>query len=538
MPPSKSGKRKKSARTEQVAVVKKIGLCEICWEHAVLQKIDSCGCETACMMCLQVWLRTSITEHHGVVPIIKCPVSSCTSKLTAEEIVKFATSRDGAKYESLVLRPVLENMNFVPCPRQGCSSGGIPPSQPCGKATIGCPECSYDWPYHERSRSLKETAMDWMNLKYILAFIMSFWSCISTWLVISVSTQPCPQCLTPIRKNGACPHINCRMCGFEFCWLCHANYYSHVCVLAQLKYIIFSIAFALVVCSSPVVSEMSMSVANILGASLICYSAYTLLNRTLIGQSESEQFSAVPLFGIALVAIGTAVGASYLALLFPSFFSVALDIVTRFVLLPLLSMGLFGLGLAAIFGYIGAWTGAVIGLSVFYYFFESLSNFTFSSLNFAASISFLGAFYLAPLPGLVLGLFSAMKSNCLLLKNAFHLMLIGVASSIFVAEPLLLFANRYFHPGFVDWIAHILQSHAAIAQMILHFSSSILILLDFAPLGQFSSLALYCLFFACLLRTATFLLFSSRHYKLYLLPFAALSSFSLYSSFVSPVLSL
>lgn len=33
-------------------------------------------------------------------------------------------------------------------------------------------------------------------------------------------TQDCARCKSPIEKNGGCNHMNCKTCGYSFCWVC------------------------------------------------------------------------------------------------------------------------------------------------------------------------------------------------------------------------------------------------------------------------------------------------------------------------------
>jgi len=34
------------------------------------------------------------------------------------------------------------------------------------------------------------------------------------------NTKQCPNCRTPIEKNGGCNHMTCKQCGCNFCWIC------------------------------------------------------------------------------------------------------------------------------------------------------------------------------------------------------------------------------------------------------------------------------------------------------------------------------
>ena len=46
-----------------------------------------------------------------------------------------------------------------------------------------------------------------------------------TWIM--ANTKQCPECRKPIEKNQGCNHMTCKMCAYEFCWLCSGKWSEH-----------------------------------------------------------------------------------------------------------------------------------------------------------------------------------------------------------------------------------------------------------------------------------------------------------------------
>lgn len=41
------------------------------------------------------------------------------------------------------------------------------------------------------------------------------------------NTKQCPECRKPIEKNQGCNHMTCKICNYEFCWLCLGKWSEH-----------------------------------------------------------------------------------------------------------------------------------------------------------------------------------------------------------------------------------------------------------------------------------------------------------------------
>ncbi|XP_068597296.1 E3 ubiquitin-protein ligase parkin isoform X3 [Brachionichthys hirsutus] len=43
-------------------------------------------------------------------------------------------------------------------------------------------------------------------------------------LLLQETTKPCPRCSVPVERNGGCMHMQCPLCGAEWCWLCRVGW--------------------------------------------------------------------------------------------------------------------------------------------------------------------------------------------------------------------------------------------------------------------------------------------------------------------------
>jgi ariadne-1 len=47
------------------------------------------------------------------------------------------------------------------------------------------------------------------------------------WIMANTKMCPQPNCRRPIEKNQGCNHMTCKVCGFEFCWICLGSWKEH-----------------------------------------------------------------------------------------------------------------------------------------------------------------------------------------------------------------------------------------------------------------------------------------------------------------------
>jgi hypothetical protein len=170
-----------------------------------------------CASCWKSWVITQINDGSTA---IRCP-SSGTCALSYEDTrtVLLTGTRKQASwdiFEDRILYHSLITMGCsAGCPR--CFSVGWY-SQSCCR-TVECSQCDYSFcttcfcASHDGDCGLE-------GQSNLLGSSDGF----STHTWIRRNTKPCPTCKVRIQKNDGCSHMTCKMCKYEFCWICLGKY--------------------------------------------------------------------------------------------------------------------------------------------------------------------------------------------------------------------------------------------------------------------------------------------------------------------------
>jgi ariadne-1 len=96
------------------------------------------------------------------------------------------------------------------CPAAGCDKVAI------GSAvtTVRC-ECSYPFCFR-----CGEEAHDPANCAQLAEWAQKCMNESETANWILANTKKCPKCAARIEKNQGCNHMSCKLCKYEFCWIC------------------------------------------------------------------------------------------------------------------------------------------------------------------------------------------------------------------------------------------------------------------------------------------------------------------------------
>lgn len=184
--------------------------CEICFEEVNSVKIvrASCGCK-ACLDCHHNWAWSQLSD---LKTYFRCPFPQCSLMLTnLEEFL--LPSHVACLRENQLRRFLAFNKNIRWCPENNCGYAGF-----IGKASqesFFCEKCQLCWVKPE----------DTLNSKLDVAKYFVDEGLNICWKALFCKT--CSGCEVFIEKNQGCRHIDCIMCGTDFCWYCKQSYKTH-----------------------------------------------------------------------------------------------------------------------------------------------------------------------------------------------------------------------------------------------------------------------------------------------------------------------
>ena len=194
--------------------------CEVCFDDVSKENVVNINCgHNFCKLCLKEYICGSIENRNQV---IRC-LSEC-NELVPDEIV-LSLLKDDKNYSAFV-RMITDcyvqtnsSMNWCPTPRCGyvlklkdpnstnlsvkCDACSEKTCFKCGKSWHDPLECNMLEKWLQKNQDDSET---------------------SKWL--RANTKSCPKCNFPIEKNGGCNWIQCKMCKYEFCYVC-LQYMAH-----------------------------------------------------------------------------------------------------------------------------------------------------------------------------------------------------------------------------------------------------------------------------------------------------------------------
>lgn len=194
--------------------------CPQCYDDVPYDQAFSLKCGHA--SCKNCWVNylTYMSSLGGEGIVIKCNHAGCSVVVPESCWKRLLPKKLLDKREKFVLDHFVQaQRDIVWCPGADCDNAVKDPMRsapavicPCGtNFCFLCQELTHrPCSCADAKKWMIKCSSDAENATYILAH-----------------TKKCPKCQTQIEKNQGCNHMTCRVCKFEFCWLCKGNWKDH-----------------------------------------------------------------------------------------------------------------------------------------------------------------------------------------------------------------------------------------------------------------------------------------------------------------------
>ncbi|XP_043925214.1 E3 ubiquitin-protein ligase RNF14-like isoform X1 [Protopterus annectens] len=231
----------------------KIYSCKICF----LAKLGSdCLCFTKCEhvycnSCLREYFEIQIKD--GTVHLLNCPEPECPSVATPAQVKQLVGEEAFSRYDHLLLQNGLSLMtDVVYCPRLSCQTAVLkePDSEMavCNSCFFAfCTKCNLTYhgvapchnevaeelgsPVNENCESTDDSEGDYDEEIYRMVSRKKLAQRYQNEKWVKENAKVCPNCRSPVQKDGGCNKMTCGRCGSFFCWVCLAhlkqNPYDH-----------------------------------------------------------------------------------------------------------------------------------------------------------------------------------------------------------------------------------------------------------------------------------------------------------------------
>ncbi|CAG8560045.1 5500_t:CDS:2 [Ambispora gerdemannii] len=260
--------------------------CIICTEtfdmtQLIQISIDCQHEDNICQECAARHIEHELQNKGNVE--IRCPDEDCRSVMTGDQVKKLSSETIFERYQKLLLALALSQIDdFYWCLNPNCGSGQIHyegdiapimTCQSCSKKTcvthslpipdgsLSCPQCTNITEHVREKKPIKKKLLNLFKKSHGSKEKQNETSTAENELAkpkskqiqlrqaleklqmkrkdrqkrrieekskvyIDSMTKQCPKCNANIEKYKGCDHMKCRAprCGYEFCWLCFADY--------------------------------------------------------------------------------------------------------------------------------------------------------------------------------------------------------------------------------------------------------------------------------------------------------------------------
>jgi len=220
-------KKKKTSSSKKKASSPKTLTCDICFDDFKESKSLTLSCgHQYCHSCWLSYLEMKVREGAGCV-YTTCMHHKCNELVKENMMKKFLSPELFQQYQKWVRRSFVEDNPLVKnCPFPGCTN--VIKCETARQQLVVCKCgfqfcyvcCDYDVGDHmpasceQVERWQRKASDESENVNWLMA-----------------NTKKCPNCRSPIEKNGGCMHMMCLReaggCGHDFCWLCRGPWSEH-----------------------------------------------------------------------------------------------------------------------------------------------------------------------------------------------------------------------------------------------------------------------------------------------------------------------
>jgi IBR domain, a half RING-finger domain len=195
-------------------------LCSICDSNEIPGDVDSItkDCKhkrTTCDACMEQHISEEVKSKGNTT--INCLGIECNAVLDQEDVKRYASKDTFSRYENLVLRAVIANMDDFRWCAHGCGWGQIHANPPYSILT--CHGCKKKTCYrHQIALHENRPCIQCENKSGEVALMQ---------YIEGSKVMRCPKCKHGIEKTSGCDHMTCRKpfgCGAQFCYRCGVDY--------------------------------------------------------------------------------------------------------------------------------------------------------------------------------------------------------------------------------------------------------------------------------------------------------------------------
>ncbi|CAD5215484.1 unnamed protein product [Bursaphelenchus okinawaensis] len=190
--------------------------CLICGEVEDTVFILPCQ-HVSCVQCMSAYMEQAMKQWLLVYRkelgfSLACPMVDCNAVI-ADPHHFYLLGREGYRnFQSKSAEKFLEMQEgSVYCPHPECNAGfSVQEDRTISDSEadyVLCPECSRKFCVKCRNRGPCICHIEDQSVKLVKAL-----------------SKPCPTCRVPTERNGGCAHMRCLNCGFEWCFLCEAEW--------------------------------------------------------------------------------------------------------------------------------------------------------------------------------------------------------------------------------------------------------------------------------------------------------------------------